>query len=78
MVRHKRGRKEQRAHCDELHDDDGIDPRTFFRADRIQDKENRKAKQLCRQVEEALTLILSGECDDEWLNCLRVMSVAPR
>ena len=40
-------------------------------------KENRKAKQLCRQVAETLDLILSGDCRDELLQSLHVISVVP-
>ena len=40
-------------------------------------KENRKAKQLCRQVAETLDLVLSGDCSDELLLCLQVISVVP-
>ena len=38
-------------------------------------KENRKAKQLCRQVLETLDLVLSGDCRDELLQSLHVVSV---
>jgi ribosome-binding factor A len=40
-------------------------------------KENRKAKQLCRQVAETLDLVLSGDCRDEVLQALHVVSVEP-
>jgi ribosome-binding factor A len=40
-------------------------------------KESRKAKQLCRQVAETLGLVLSGECRDELLQSLHVLSVVP-
>ncbi len=40
-------------------------------------KENRKAKQLCRQVLETLDLVLSGDCRDELLQSLHVVSVVP-
>lgn len=40
-------------------------------------KEIRKAKQLCRQVAETLDLVLSGDCRDELLQCLTVVSVVP-
>ncbi|MBC8868262.1 MAG: ribosome-binding factor A [Planctomycetes bacterium] len=40
-------------------------------------KESRKAKQLCRQVTEILDLVLSGDCRDELLQSLHVISVVP-
>lgn len=40
-------------------------------------KEGRKAKQLCRQVAETLDLVLSGDCSDERLQALHVMAVVP-
>ena len=40
-------------------------------------KEGRKAKQLCRQVAETLDMVLSGECRDESLQSLHVLSVVP-
>lgn len=38
---------------------------------------DRKAKQICRQVFRTLDLILSGECRDEYLQSLHVISVDP-
>lgn len=40
-------------------------------------KEDRKAKQLCRQVADTLDLVLSGDCRDELLQSLHVVSVVP-
>ncbi len=40
-------------------------------------KEGRKARQLCRQVSDTLDLVLSGDCRDEVLQSLRVISVLP-
>jgi|GEM_PF-713689 len=40
-------------------------------------KRDRKAKQICRQVFRTLDLILSGECRDEYLQSLHVISVDP-
>ena len=40
-------------------------------------KESRRAKQLCRQVTEILDLVLSGDCRDELLQSLHVISVVP-
>ena len=40
-------------------------------------KDDRKARQLCRQVAQTLDCVLSGECSDELLQCLQVISVIP-
>ncbi len=39
--------------------------------------ENRKALQLCSQIAETLTLVLSGECHDDLMRDLLVESVVP-
>jgi ribosome-binding factor A len=65
------------AHCGSIHEDDGVDPREFFKTGGQREKENRKAKQLCRQVAETLGQVLSGEMGDEVLRGLRVASVVP-
>lgn len=39
--------------------------------------EGRKARQLCRQVADTLDLVLSGDCRDERLQALHVISVVP-
>jgi ribosome-binding factor A len=38
---------------------------------------DRKALQLCRQVADTLGQVLSGECDDDLLRSLQVVTVAP-
>jgi ribosome-binding factor A len=38
---------------------------------------DRKTLQLCSQVADTLNYVLSGECDDELLQSLQVMSVVP-
>jgi ribosome-binding factor A len=77
MTRDKRRRGLLRAHCGELHDDDGVNPRDDPREDYFRAYEGRKAKQLCRQVAETLDMVLSGECHDEILQNLQVVSVDP-
>jgi ribosome-binding factor A len=77
MTLDKRTRREMLAHCDEMHDDDGIDPRDFFKTDRIQKKEHHHLLRLCRQVAETLDQVLSGEIGDNLLQCLHVVSVTP-
>lgn len=77
MALDKRAREQMLAHCSEIHEDDGIDPREFFKANRIHKKEDRKAKQLCRQVAETLDQVLSGEISHDVIRGLRVSSVVP-
>ncbi len=70
-------REQLLAHCGEIQDDDGVDPREFFKAGRVHKREDRKAKQLCRQVAETLEQVLSGEMGDDVLRGLRVSDVVP-
>jgi ribosome-binding factor A len=55
--------------------DDGLDSRYDRRGGRPVGK--RKALQLCREVERTLSAVLSGECDDDLLRELIVLSVVP-
>ena len=77
MTLDKRNRERLLAHCGQICEDDGIDPRDFFNQNSYGRKEDRKAKQLCRQVAETLEMVLSGECRDELLQSLHVLSVEP-
>lgn len=77
MTLDKRLRERLLAHCGQLHDDDCVDPREFFKPKRRDQKQDRKSRQLCRQVARTLELVFSGEFDDEALRCLRVLSVGP-
>lgn len=77
MALDKRTREQLLAHCGEIREDDGVDPREFFKAGRVHKKEDRKARQLCRQVAEALDQILAGEVGDDLLRTLRVADVLP-
>lgn len=77
MALDKRTREQLLAHCGEIHDDDTVDPREFFKASRPEKKEFRKAKQLCRQVAETLDQILSGDASDDVLRGLRIADVLP-
>ena len=61
----------------ELHSDDGQDPKEFFRRSKQVKKTGRKALQLCSQVADTLSLVLSGECGDEVLQDLLVAEVTP-
>ena len=61
----------------ELRSDDGQDPKEFFRKSKQMKKTGRKALQLCSQVADTLSLVLSGECGDEVLQNLLVAEVTP-
>src|SRR5579859_5871271 len=56
--------------------EDGIDPRLLPRHARGK-VANRKALQLCRQVERTLGTVLAGGCGDAMLRDLLVVSVLP-
>ncbi len=77
MKRHKRRRKELLALCDVINEDDGIPPHELKERHANARQVNRKARQLCQQVAETLSLVLSGEFDDEQLQSLLVASVEP-
>jgi ribosome-binding factor A len=77
MTESKREREQMLAYCAKIHDDDGVDPREYFKVTRPSGQINRKAMQLCSQVADTLQLVLSGEFDDEVLHNLQVMSVEP-
>ncbi len=77
MTLDKRTREQMLAHCQQIHPDDGVDPREYFKAPRRQGKRDRKTDQLCRQVFETLSLVLTGEIDDERLHNLQLVSVTP-
>ena len=63
------------ASCADVSPDDGLDPRHWQR-DRSSREPGRKARQLCRQVAEALNLALA-ECRNDVLRELIVLDVAP-
>jgi ribosome-binding factor A len=63
--------------CAEIHEDDGVDPRAFFRAGRTGRKAPRKTLQLCRQVQDALNYLLADDGNDELLELFRVAEVRP-
>lgn len=77
MTLDKRTRRQLLDYCGELHEDDAVDPRDYFKEKRSLGQQGRKSKQLCRQVAETLDLVLSGECRDERLQSLHVLSVEP-
>jgi ribosome-binding factor A len=63
--------------CGEVHEDDGQDPRYFFRNETRSTQAGRKARQLCAQVMDTLSLLFSGETSDEILQSLAILDVAP-
>jgi ribosome-binding factor A len=76
MTAKKASQKKMLSLCGEIHPEDGMDPREFARKGRPR-KGDRKVRQLCSQVAETLSLVLSGECGDELLQSLQVVSVDP-
>lgn len=69
-------REELLAHCGELREDDCVDPREYFRPTASSGRQ-RKTRQLCSQVAQALAQILAGEFDDDLLLGLTVLAVEP-
>jgi ribosome-binding factor A len=64
------------AACESIGPEDGVDPRLSRRAAPAK-VANRKALQLCGQVQRTLALVLSGESGDDVLRDLLVESVVP-
>ncbi len=82
MSRRKSSRRQLESLCADVHPDDGQDPKEFFRSAFANSQRQgrafpRKTLQLCSQVADTLNLVLSGECADECLQCLQVVSVTP-
>ncbi|HET6323239.1 MAG TPA: hypothetical protein VFG04_00960 [Planctomycetaceae bacterium] len=77
MNRKKPSRRQLQSLCADIHPDDGVDPKEFFRPTRRTKAIDRKTLQLCSQVADTLNLVLNGECADEFLQCLQVVEVRP-
>lgn len=77
MNHKKPSRRQLLSLCAELHDDDGLDPKDFFRSPTHSPKNDRRTRQLCGQVAATLSQVLSGECADDVLSDLQVMAVRP-
>ncbi len=77
MTLDKRTREQLLAYCDQIHEDDCVDPRDYFKTQTRDQRQDHKAQQICRQVRQTLDLVLAGECHDELLQSLRVDDVAP-
>jgi ribosome-binding factor A len=75
-MRRRRFERKPTPLASEAGPEDGIDPRLLPRYERGQ-VTNRKALQLCRQVERTLSVLLTGACGDEVLRDLLVQSVIP-
>jgi ribosome-binding factor A len=76
MKRRKSSHKQILDSCAEMGQDDGVDPRTFFK-DLPAKKTNRKVLQLCREVERTVGWILAYESGDDLLSGLVIESVEP-
>jgi ribosome-binding factor A len=76
MSRRKASRPQRAPLCADLHEDDGIDPRVYFKREE-HGQDNRKTQQLCKQVMRTLGLVLAGECSDTVLSDLEIQSVTP-
>jgi ribosome-binding factor A len=63
MASRKRAPRQSGALCGSVHEDDGIDPRDFFRGG-SRKTTDRKTFQLCAQVKETLGVVLAGESDE--------------
>jgi ribosome-binding factor A len=69
-------KKKHRPLSEDVGPEDGVDPKRFF-GGTSRKKTNRKALQLCSQVEQTLSAILSWESGSELLRSLVVESVEP-
>lgn len=76
MNSRKPSRKELLASCAEVRDDDGIDPKEFFKTCRTRRNGDRKTLQLCAQIADTLNALLA-ECHDDVLQQFQVASVRP-
>lgn len=76
MSRNDKRMRREPSLCADLHDDDGVDPRAFFKPPRGRGN-NRKVRQLCAQVVRALGLALAADFGDPALQELVVESAAP-
>ena len=76
MKRHQRTEDDLSYHRAEVDDDDGLNPRDFFKKENRRTGAGRKVQQLCSQVSETLQQILA-ESTDLIVQSLQVVSVAP-
>ena len=79
-MKHRKNRRRDFASlCGELHADDGVDPREAFSREsrKAAPREDRKARQLCKQVQRALSIALAGETGDPLLGEIEIVRVEP-
>ncbi len=82
MSRRRSSRRQLQSLSADAHPADGLDPNEFF-SPRVASAQKparafpRKTLQLCSQVTDTLSLVLSGDCADECLQCLQVVTVTP-
>ncbi|HOB74556.1 MAG TPA: ribosome-binding factor A [Phycisphaerae bacterium] len=76
MSINRKPRKTERPLCAQLHEDDGIDPKEYFRASPHR-RDDRKTRQLCKQVYRTLSCLLAGQFGDPVLQDLSVQAVEP-
>ncbi len=78
MKSHNNLPEELRAFCDQWHSDDGIEARERFRRQKVSIKRNEKrVRQLGKQVRRAIETALTGACSDPVLQNLEVISISP-
>lgn len=75
-MKKRTSRKQILQHCEEIGSEDGVDPRDLIRR-ATNPQTDRKALQLCRQVERTISLVLSGDLNDDRVRDLMVVSVVP-
>lgn len=80
MTIDRRKLREMLSCCEEVREDDGIDPREFFKNKHRPKKEEHRTERLCQQVAETLQLVLfdalRGPPSSDTAGCLQVESVA--
>jgi len=76
MTFRRPSKKRLRTFCAEVSPEDGTDPRDWLKGLHGPKSDPRKARQLCGQVAEALSLVLASEPNDA-LRGLDVASVEP-
>jgi len=77
MPLRKPSQKTLRSLCGEIHPEDGVDPREWFRPSSAHQKLQRKARQLCSQVAETLAEVFASDARDDVLRNLYVVAVTP-
>ena len=62
--------------CGEINEEDGLHPREWNRSKRSDVVQQRKTKQLCRQVARTLEMVL-GDCNDPIMQSIQLLDVTP-